>query len=74
MRVSLFVAAIALLGADLAACSTSPNDLRPDFCADTPAKGVTSNAPHDGTTGASGVSSTSNGTGSTIDPTAPDCH
>jgi hypothetical protein len=74
MRVSAFVAAFASLGVGLPACSTSPNDLRPDSCADTPARGVTSNAPHDGTRGASGVSSTSNGTGSTIDPTAPDCH
>jgi hypothetical protein len=74
MRLSPFIAAFALLGAGLAACSTSSNGPRADACADAAARGVTSNAPHDGTTGASGVSTTSNGTGSTIDPTAPPCH
>jgi len=62
-----------LTGLALASCSAFAGFAPPDSCPSLPGQGITSNAPHDGTTGASGTSATSNGTGSTIDPTAPPC-
>ena len=65
--------ALALGLMSLAGCASFSGLGPPPSCPDAPGTGITSNAPHDGTTGASGTSSTSNGTGSTIDPTAPPC-
>ena len=69
MRARKLVLAVALLA--LAGCAELGGP--PPSCANGRGAGFTSNAPTDGTTGASGTSTTSNGLGSTIDPTAPPC-
>jgi hypothetical protein len=71
MPVRRFVPIVMLAGLALAGCSAFTDV--PESCPAAPGQGITSNAPQDGTTGASGTSATSNGLGSTIDPTAPPC-